>query len=52
MRSVATNLFALGSKKPGWSLLSQVKVEGSRQGAVTEFVPVIVKHLEESQLVE
>ncbi len=50
--TVATNLFAIGNKKPVWSLLSQVRVEGSRQGAVTEFVPVIVKHLEESHLVE
>lgn len=50
--TVATNLFAIGNNKPVWSLLSQVRVEGSRQGAVTEFVPVIVKHLEESHLVE
>jgi hypothetical protein len=50
--TVAINLFALGNNKPVWSLLSQVRVEGSRQGAVTEFVPVIVKHLEESHLIK
>ncbi len=50
--TVATNLFALGNNKPVWSLLSQIRVEGSRQGAVTEFVPVVVKHLEESHLVK
>jgi hypothetical protein len=50
--TVATNLFALGSKQPVWSMLSQIKVEGSRQGAVNDFVPVIVKQLEESQLLK
>ncbi len=50
--TVATNLFALGSKQPVWSMLSQIKVEGSRQGAVNDFVPVIVKQLEESLLLK
>lgn len=49
--TLATNLFAVGHNKPIWTFLSQVKVEGSRQGAVNEFIPVLVKHLEESQLI-
>lgn len=50
--TVATNLFALGNKRPVWSLLSQVKVEGSRQGAVNAFVPIVVQELEKGHLVQ
>jgi hypothetical protein len=50
--TIATKLFAVGNKRPVWADLSQVKVEGSRQGAVNEFVPVLVKQLENSQLLE
>jgi len=46
--TIAVNLFRLGTQKPVWSYLAQVKVEGSRQGAVNEFVPVIVQELEKS----
>lgn len=48
--TLATNLFVLGKNKPVWSYLSQVKVEGSRQGAVTEFIPVLVEQLQRSHL--
>jgi hypothetical protein len=48
--TVATKLFAVGYNQPVWSMLSQVRVEGSRQGAVNEFVPFIVKQLEEDRL--
>ncbi len=47
---IATKLFEVGNKKPVWTDLSEVKVEGSRQGAVNEFIPVLIKQLENSQL--
>lgn len=50
--TVATHLFALGNKRPVWTLLSQIRVEGSRQGAVTAFIPVLVQELEKSHLVD
>ena len=50
--TVATNLFDVNSKKPFWSDLSQVKVDGSPQGAVNLLIPSIVKQLEESQLID
>ena len=50
--TVSTKLYDVSSKKPEWSYLSQVKVEGSREGAVNLFVPFLVKQLEESQLIK
>ncbi len=47
---VATKLFEVGNKKPVWTDLSEIKVVGSRQGAVNEFIPVLIKQLENSQL--
>ena len=47
---IATKLFEVGNKKPVWTDLSEVKVVGSRQGAVNEFIPVLIKQLENSQL--
>ena len=48
--TVATNLFAVGNKKPVWSNLADVKVEDSRQDAVNKFVPLLVKEMELSNL--
>lgn len=50
--TISAKLYDVDSKAPEWSYLSQVKVEGSREGAVNLFVPVLVKQLEDSQLVE
>ena len=50
--TVATRLFDVDSQKPVWSYLSQIKVSGSRQGAVNLLVPTIVTQLEESQLLK
>ena len=50
--TVATTLFDVQRKKPVWSDLSRIKVSGSRQKAINKFVPVLVKKLEESQLLE
>lgn len=50
--TISTKLYDVSSKVPVWSYLSQVKVEGSREGAVNLFVPVMIKQLEESQLIE
>jgi len=47
---IATKLFEVGNNKPVWTNLSEVKVEGSRQGAVNDFIPVLIKQLENSQL--
>lgn len=49
--TISTKLYDVDSKQPAWSYLSQVKVEGSKEGAVNLFIPTIVKHLEESQLI-
>jgi hypothetical protein len=48
--TVSTRLFDVDSEKPVWAYLSQVKVEGSKQGAVNVFVPALVKQLESSNL--
>ena len=50
--TIATTLFDVQRKTPVWSDLSRVKVSGSRQAAINKFVPVLVKKLEESQLLE
>jgi hypothetical protein len=50
--TISMKLYDVDSKKPEWSYLSQVKVEGSREGAVNQFVPVVVKQLEDSQLIK
>jgi hypothetical protein len=50
--TISVKLYDVDSKNPEWSYLSQVKVEGSREGAVNLFIPVIVKQLEDSQLVK
>lgn len=50
--TIATTLFDVQRHKPVWSDLSRVKVSGSRQAAINKFVPVIVKKLNESQLLE
>lgn len=49
---IATKLFEMGNEKPVWSDLTQVRVEGSREGAVNLFIPVLIKQLEKSQLLE
>lgn len=48
--TISTKLYDVDSKLPAWSYLSQVNVEGSREGAVNLFIPTIIKHLEESQI--
>ena len=48
--TVATNLFAVDSKKPVWSNVSQVKVTGMRRGAVNDFVPILVNVMVANQL--
>ena len=48
--TVATNLFAVGNKKPVWSNLADVKVEDSRQDAVNKFIPLLIKEMELSKI--
>jgi hypothetical protein len=50
--TIATKLYEVSSKSPVWSYIAQVKVDGSRQGAVNLLVPAIVEQLELSQLVK
>ncbi len=50
--TIATTLFDVQRNKPVWSDLSRIKVSGSRQLAINKFVPVLVKKLNESQLLE
>jgi hypothetical protein len=49
--TISTKLYDVGTEKPVWSYIAQVKVEGSRQGAVNLFVPAVVEQLEASKLV-
>lgn len=49
--TISTKLYDVKSEKPVWSHIAQIRVSGSRQGAVNELVPVIVKQLEESEVV-
>lgn len=48
--TISTKLYDVNSKAPVWSYLSQVKVEGSREGAVNVFIPMIIEELESAQL--
>jgi hypothetical protein len=49
--TISTKLYDVGTEKPVWSYIAQVKVDGSPQGAVNLFVPAIVEQLEGSELV-
>ena len=49
--TISTKLYDVGTEKPVWSYIAQVKVDGARQGAVNVFVPAIVEQLEGSELV-
>ena len=49
--TISTKLYDVGTEKPVWSYIAQVKVDGARQGAVNVFVPAIVEQLEGSEIV-
>ena len=48
--NIVTNVYDVRSEKLIWSYLSQVKVEGSKQGAINPFITILVKQLEEGKL--
>jgi len=48
--TVSTKIFDVASNKPVWGFLSEVKVTGSRQKAVNEFIPEIIQQLSEQGL--
>ena len=50
--TVSTRLYDVNSQKLVWSYIAQVKVEGSRQGAVNVYVPTVIKQLEVSKLLK
>ena len=49
---ISTKLYDVDGKKPVWSYLSQIKVDGSRERAVNMLIPTIVEKMEESQLLQ
>jgi hypothetical protein len=48
--SIVTNVYDVRSEKLIWSYLSQVKVEGSKEGAINPFLDVLMKQLEDNKL--
>ena len=49
---VETKVFDVDKKRPVWSSLSQVNVDNeANQGAINQFIPKIIKQLEESNLI-
>ena len=48
--NLVTTLYDLESKKAVWSYLSQVRVAGSRQAAINQFIPTLVAELDDSEL--
>ena len=48
---ISTKLYSVNKSKPVWSCISQIRVQGSRQKAVNQLVPIIVKELEDSELI-
>jgi len=48
--NIVTNVYDVSSEKLIWSYLAQVKVEGSKQGAINPFIDVLMKQLQDSKL--
>ncbi len=48
--NLVTNVYDTGSDKLVWSNLSEVKVEGSREGAINPFIDWLMKQLDDSKL--
>ncbi len=49
--NILTNVYDAGTEKLIWSYLSQVKVEGSREGAINPFIDILIKQLRDSGLI-
>jgi len=49
---ISTKLYDVDGKKPVWSYLTQIKVDGSREKAVNMLIPTIVEEMEKSQLLQ
>jgi hypothetical protein len=49
--TLVTNVYDVSSEKLIWTYLAQVKVEGSREGAINPFIATIIKQLEASNLI-
>lgn len=45
-----TNVYDARSEKLIWSYLAQIKVEGSKQGAINPFIDVLMKQLQDNKL--
>jgi hypothetical protein len=48
--NIVTNVYDARSEKLFWSYLAQVKVEGSKQGAINPFIDVLIKQLQDGKL--
>ncbi len=50
--NVVTSIYNIDSEKPFWYYLAQTRVEGSHQGAITDFIPTIMEHLDKGALLQ
>jgi len=48
--NIVTNVYDAHSEKLIWSYLSQVRVEGSKQGAINPFITTLLKQLDDGKL--
>ena len=49
--TLVTNIYDVGNEKLVWSNVSQVKVEGSKEGAINPFIEFLMKQLGDSRLI-
>ena len=48
--NVVASLYDVENDQAVWSYLSRVRVSGSRQAAVNEYIPTVIEELEDSGL--
>ena len=48
--TIATKVFDVTSNQPVWGFLSEVKVEGSREKAINQFIPTIISQLDREEM--
>lgn len=49
---ISNKLYDVDSERPAWSYLVQIKVDGSRERAINQLIPTIVKQLEASDIIQ
>lgn len=50
--TISSKLYDVDSRQPAWSYLSQIKIDGSKEGAVNLFIPTIIEQMDSSQLLK